>query len=80
MVERDKTGSPLFRADGSPQWKTAHSTNPIPFIVADYSGRQLAFAEDLPKAGLANVAATLVNLLGFEAPAEYEPSMLAAPL
>ena len=77
MVERDKAGNPLFRSDGTPQWKTAHSTNPIPLIIADYSGRKLTLADGLPKAGLANVAATLANLLGFEAPAEYEPTLLA---
>ncbi len=77
MVERDKAGNPLFRADGTAQWKTAHSTNPIPLIIADFSGRDLALAEGLPRAGLANVAATLANLLGFEAPAEYEPTLLA---
>ncbi|GIH08744.1 putative 2,3-bisphosphoglycerate-independent phosphoglycerate mutase [Rhizocola hellebori] len=77
MVERDKAGDPLFRADGSPQWKTAHSTNPIPLIIADYSGRKLALADGLPKAGLANVAATIANLLGFEAPTEYDPTLLA---
>ena len=29
------------------------------------------------KAGLANVTATMINLMGFEAPADYEPSLLA---
>ncbi len=77
MVERDKAGNPQFRLDGTPQWKTAHSVNPIPFIIADYSGRDLALADGLTEAGLANVAATLANLLGFEAPAAYEPTMLA---
>jgi 2,3-bisphosphoglycerate-independent phosphoglycerate mutase len=28
------------------------------------------------KPGLANVAATLFNLLGFEAPADYAPSLV----
>jgi 2,3-bisphosphoglycerate-independent phosphoglycerate mutase len=77
MVERDKKGEPVFLADGSPRWKTAHSTNPIPLIIADYAGRDIAFRADVPKGGLANVASTLIELLGYEAPAEYEPTLLA---
>jgi 2,3-bisphosphoglycerate-independent phosphoglycerate mutase len=34
------------------------------------------FRNDLPRAGLANVAATMMNLLGFEAPSDYEPSLI----
>jgi 2,3-bisphosphoglycerate-independent phosphoglycerate mutase len=31
---------------------------------------------DLKTPGLANIAATLLNVLGFEAPRDYEPSLL----
>jgi 2,3-bisphosphoglycerate-independent phosphoglycerate mutase len=34
------------------------------------------FRRDLPGAGLANVAATFINLHGFEAPWDYEPSLI----
>ncbi|XP_062020991.1 2,3-bisphosphoglycerate-independent phosphoglycerate mutase-like [Rosa rugosa] len=34
------------------------------------------FCKDLPSGGLANVAATMINLHGFEAPADYEPSLI----
>jgi 2,3-bisphosphoglycerate-independent phosphoglycerate mutase len=56
--------------------KTAHTLNPVPFAIVDpnYNGEyELA---DLPNAGLANVAATLCNLLGYEAPEGYEPSLI----
>ncbi len=33
---------------------------------------------DLPNAGLANITATSLNLLGFEAPTFYEASLLEA--
>ena len=36
----------------------------------------LRFRQDMPKAGLANVTATYMNLLGFEAPEGYEPTLL----
>ena len=32
--------------------------------------------DDLPKAGLANITATYINLLGLDAPSLYEPSLL----
>lgn len=76
-VERAKDGTPLFDADGTPVWRTAHSLNPVRFVVADFSGRDIQLRADLPAAGLANVAATLLNLLGFDAPTFYEPSLLA---
>ncbi|MBB5871424.1 2,3-bisphosphoglycerate-independent phosphoglycerate mutase [Allocatelliglobosispora scoriae] len=76
MVERDKQGQPTLVADGSPRWKTAHSTNPIPLIIADYDNRVFHLRDDLPKGGLANVAATLIELLGYEAPKEFEPSLI----
>ena len=77
MVERGKNGKPLVDANGRVQWKTAHSLNPVMFLVHDYSGRSPRFRDDLPEAGLANVAATLVELLGFKPPTEYEPTLLA---
>lgn len=36
----------------------------------------VGFRDDLPAAGLANVTATIFNLMGFEAPADYEPSLI----
>lgn len=32
--------------------------------------------DDLPTAGLANITATYINLLGFEAPDFYQPSLI----
>jgi 2,3-bisphosphoglycerate-independent phosphoglycerate mutase len=57
--------------------KTAHSVNPVILLVHDYAARSFTFRHDLADAGLANVAATLVELLGFVAPKEFEPSLLA---
>lgn len=55
---------------------TAHSLNPVPFIIVDplYKGEyEIA---DLKERGLANVASTLLNLLGYEKPADYAPSLI----
>ncbi len=75
MIERDGKGKPKFNADSSPNRRTSHSLNPVPFII--YRPTQLlGLRKDQPGAGLANVAATVLELLGFQPPAGYEPSML----
>ncbi len=54
----------------------AHTTNPVPFIVKDFSGMNEFELHILDEKGLANVAATTLNLLGFEAPDGYKSSLL----
>lgn len=56
---------------------TAHTLAPVPFIIYDpnFNG-EYSFAEVEEPAGLANVAATLCNLCGFEAPVEYNSSLI----
>ncbi len=76
MVQRDAEGRPKRDADGRIRPLTSHTLNPVPFFVLDGSGRRLALRDDLPQAGLANVAATLLQLLGRRPPAEYESGLL----
>ena len=56
--------------------KTSHTLSPVPFAIFDpnYDGEYHMAA--VPDAGLANVAATLLNLLGFEAPGDYRQSLI----
>ena len=62
--------------NGKKQVSTAHSLNPVPCIIVD-SGYQGEYEmANLPGQGLANVAATLLNLLGYEAPKDYAPSLI----
>ncbi len=56
---------------GKSSVRTAHSLNPVPFIICD-KGWQ--FKEG--HFGLANVAPTLVKMMGLEAPACWEDSMI----
>jgi 2,3-bisphosphoglycerate-independent phosphoglycerate mutase len=77
MFERDKTGAPRRGEDGRPKSRTAHSLNPVGLWIHRPAGSQVTFRDDLPEAGLANLAATLLELLGFEPPEGYLPSMLA---
>ncbi|OGX39161.1 MAG: phosphoglycerate mutase (2,3-diphosphoglycerate-independent) [Omnitrophica WOR_2 bacterium RIFCSPHIGHO2_02_FULL_50_17] len=55
---------------------TAHSLNPVPFAIVDSGYRGEYKMADLPQKGLSNVAATLLNLLGFEKPEDYDPSLI----
>ena len=63
--------------DGSRKVKTSHTLNPVPFIVYDN------FTKDAYKVkvgredfGLSAVAATTVNMLGYEAPDIWDESMI----
>ncbi|XP_040361927.1 2,3-bisphosphoglycerate-independent phosphoglycerate mutase [Rosa chinensis] len=77
MVKRNKTGQPLLDKSGNIQILTSRTLQPVPVAIG---GPGLApgvrFRKDLPSGGLANVAATMTNLHGFEAPADYEPFLI----
>ena len=76
MYETDKKGNVKTNADGSPKAKTSHTLNPVPCIVYDnhYSDRYTL--KENAGFGLANVAATTVNLLGYEAPSMWCESLI----
>ena len=54
----------------------AHTLNPVPFIVKDYNGANRFRLSGVENPGLANIAATLCVLLGFQPPGDYEPALL----
>ena len=69
-----KTGEPLKNEKGGFASKTSHTLNPVPFLVlGNVDGLEVS---GVAGAGLANVAATVMTLLGFEPPAGYLPSVL----
>jgi len=77
MFELDKKGAVKRDRDGRTKAKTSHTLNPVPFVLVPPTpqpGWQLR--ADLPAPGLSNVAATVLNLLGFEAPSDYDPSLV----
>jgi 2,3-bisphosphoglycerate-independent phosphoglycerate mutase len=76
MFEREKGGALSLDADGRPKPKTSHTRNRVPFYV--YApGAELALAPGIAEPGLANLAATLLQLLGLSAPEDYAASLLA---
>ncbi len=54
----------------------AHTLNPVPFVVKDYNNSNSFALAGVEAPGLANVAGTLFNLLGFQSPGDYEPSLV----
>jgi 2,3-bisphosphoglycerate-independent phosphoglycerate mutase len=76
MFERGRDGSALRDDAGRPKPKTSHTLNRVPFYV--YApGAELALSGGVAEPGLANLAATVLQLLGFAAPEGYAPSLLA---
>ena len=76
MAERDKHGRPQRGPDGRVRARTSHTLNPVPFLVLDGAGRALTLVADLPDAGIAHVAATLLTLLGLAPPPEFDASLV----
>lgn len=75
MYELDKHGQPLTDADGKIRIRTSHSLNPVPFFLFDPHDHVRAKFKTAP-AGLSQIAATVVELLGFTAPNRWDPSLL----
>ena len=78
MAEFDKkTKSVKKNKDGSLKAKTSHTLNPVPFIIYDnVSSDKYTVKEDCGQFGLSNVAATVVNFLGFDAPEMWDESII----
>ena len=78
MITADHGNADLLftEKNGKREPHVAHTLNPVPFIIKDYSGRNDWHLSGADHPGLSNVAATLVNLLGFEKPADYDESLV----
>ena len=77
MFEHDKkTGRVILDGEGQPKAKTSHSLNPVPCVIFDpgYKGEY----EKQLKAGLgiSSLAATMIELLGFVPPHDFDESIL----
>jgi 2,3-bisphosphoglycerate-independent phosphoglycerate mutase len=77
MYEHGKGGEVVRDKSGHPVVKTSHTLNPVPFIVFDPLRRDDEYVmAPVEGAGLANVTATCLALLGFERPDDEEPGLL----
>ena len=75
MIQRGKDGAFERRADGHFKALTSHTLNPVPCSIFDPKGQAPGLIQ-LPDAGLTNVPATIMNLLGYAAPDDYRVSLL----
>lgn len=76
MFEHGKNGEVLYKKDGKAMPKTAHSLNPVPFIIYDpnYQGE---YSKTLNTGlGISSITATCIELLGYQAPADYDRSII----
>ena len=78
MYEIDKkTGEPKADKNGNFKAKTSHTLNPVPCIIYDNrENKGYTVKADEGNFGLSNVAATMVNLLGYKAPAMWDESII----
>jgi 2,3-bisphosphoglycerate-independent phosphoglycerate mutase len=79
MFQRDKDGRvSRDKRTGVPVVKTSHSLAPVPLHLFDPTGGTGAALAPthLPDAGIANVTATCLELLGYAVPDGYLPSLL----
>ncbi|MBQ5724772.1 MAG: 2,3-bisphosphoglycerate-independent phosphoglycerate mutase, partial [Clostridia bacterium] len=78
MYEVDKKGQPKAGTDGRFKAKTSHTLNAVPCIIYDNTDAKEHYTvkADNGTFGLSNVAATMVNLMGYEAPAMWDESII----
>jgi len=77
MYELDKKGEVKYNKDGTPKAKTSHTLNPVPCIIYDnFYSDMYTVKEQKASFGLSDVAATTVNLLGYEAPEMWDESLI----
>lgn len=78
MYQHDKAGH-ILSEDGSglPMVKTSHTLNAVPFMIYDpKGGGQYELDPGIKEAGIANVMATCMELLGYVPPADLQASLL----
>ncbi|MBQ0110162.1 MAG: 2,3-bisphosphoglycerate-independent phosphoglycerate mutase, partial [Clostridiales bacterium] len=76
MYEIDKkTGTAKLGKDGTPKAKTSHTLNPVPcYFYDNFYKDNYEFVDG--NYGLANIAATVVTMMGYDAPAVWEKPMI----
>lgn len=77
MYEHKKDGS-IPSENGIKKVKTAHSLNPVPCIIYDPEYKDDYSTVLKEGLGISSIAATCINLLGYEAPADYDSSVISA--
>jgi len=67
-VKRDEGGNPMI--------KTSHTLSQVPWLLVGEDADRFETNPEVSAPGLGNIAATLLLLLGFEAPPDYLPPLI----
>jgi 2,3-bisphosphoglycerate-independent phosphoglycerate mutase len=77
MFEVDRaTGAVKLDETGRPVAKTSHTLSPVPWCLVGSDADRFTVSRGLDTPGLANIAATVFLLLGFDPPADYLPALI----
>ena len=76
MFETDANGKPIPGENNKHKPKTSHTLNPVPFIILDTEYKKEYRLSGIENPGLSNIAATCLQLLGYEPPEDYDPSLI----
>ena len=78
MFERNKkTGEIIYNTNGKPKALTSHTLNAVPCTLFDPLKQCTAqLNTQFNQPGLSNLASTTLELLGFQPPEDYQPSLL----
>jgi 2,3-bisphosphoglycerate-independent phosphoglycerate mutase len=77
MYEHKKDGAVSTKTDGSPKAKTSHSLNPVPCVIYDPESKGEYSAELKEGLGISSLAATCIELCGYQPPADYDSSVIS---
>jgi len=76
MFEHNKKTGETKMDNGHKKQKTAHSLNPVPCIIYDPEYKNDYNQKLNEGLGISSLAATCINLLGYNAPADYDKSVI----
>jgi 2,3-bisphosphoglycerate-independent phosphoglycerate mutase len=67
-IKKDVSGNPIV--------KTSHTLSPVPWTIVGRDAGDFRLNPEVVEPGLANIAATIMLMLGFKAPPDYLPSLV----
>lgn len=76
MYSTNKKGEVRTDRNGKPEAKTSHTLNPVPFILVGHDADHFKIDDSVRNPGLANIASSILMLLGYEPPEDYLPSII----
>jgi 2,3-bisphosphoglycerate-independent phosphoglycerate mutase len=76
MYDVDSNDNVKLDDNGQPSVRTSHTLNPVPWLLTGAESARYEVNTSIDAPGLANIAASILLLLGFEAPDDYEPALV----